>query len=231
MPSTWTTSRQPSFGLHGFLAAIARNADVATLRYLCQQDGIAAHASNRDHSGLNILASCYAYPNVEITRLLLAHFPWLARDPRAVRTALLWLIMRALSHTPAAVDVTRLILQHALAPPPVLVDVDAFLAEAARAGWPDMCRMLIVDAHADARSVLAESSPGTLALKQYCRYHGPPPPRGLAEHDPDAEVLGAIRGCLEVEGGRCEGKGGGGFLVLGRRGALRRRKRGGSDGD
>ena len=65
--------------------AVVEDGDFEVLRYLCQQDGIEAHASNRDTCGRNILAYCHCFtPKVEII-------------------------------------------------------------EAARSGWPDTCRMLLMD--------------------------------------------------------------------------------------
>ena len=63
------------------------------------------------------------------------------------------------------VKIAKLILQHTQSTPG-LVDVDELLNEAARGGWPGMCRMLIVDAHAGARTVVKMSSSGQLELKE-----------------------------------------------------------------
>ena len=71
---------------------------------------------------------------------------------------------------------------------PRLVDVDELLAKAARAGWPDMCRMLIVDGHAGARTVVKMSSSSRLQLREHCLKDRP--------HEilrgPDEEVLEAV---------------------------------------
>ena len=58
-----------------------RGDHVAILRYLCQQDGIEAHASNRK-SCRNALGCCDADPKVEIIELLIDRFPWLAKRAR-----------------------------------------------------------------------------------------------------------------------------------------------------
>ena len=55
---------QPTDGI-GPLGKVAENRDVATLRYLCQQDGIEAHASNRDQFGRNILGACM-HPKIDL---------------------------------------------------------------------------------------------------------------------------------------------------------------------
>ena len=68
---------QPTDGMGPLGKAVLRG-NVAMLRYLCQQDGIEAHASYRDSKGSNILAYC-SYPHkVEKIELLLDKFPWLA---------------------------------------------------------------------------------------------------------------------------------------------------------
>ena len=59
--------------------------------------------------------------------------------------------------------IAKLLLQHTQATPR-LVDLDEFLAYAARRIWQDMCRMLIVDAHAEARTVVKRSTSGRLEL-------------------------------------------------------------------
>ena len=69
---------QPTGGI-GPLGKLAGCNDVAALRYLCQQDGIEAHASNRDIYGGNILGFLY-YPKLEIIELLVDKFPWLASE-------------------------------------------------------------------------------------------------------------------------------------------------------
>ena len=74
---------QPTNGM-GLLSKIASNHDVASLRYLCQQDGMEAHAFNRDsNSGKNILAyyCCqFGHRKIEIIELLLDNFPWLLSE-------------------------------------------------------------------------------------------------------------------------------------------------------
>ena len=64
----------------GPLGAAVSGGDVEILRYLCQQHGIEAHASNRDTRGWNILALCCFNPKVEIIELLLDNFPWLVSE-------------------------------------------------------------------------------------------------------------------------------------------------------
>ena len=92
------------------------------------------------------------------------------------------------------VKVAKLLLQHAQATPG-LVGVDELLAEAARVGRPDMCRMLIVDAHADARTVLKSSS-GGLEPKENCLEVRP----YNFLYSPD-EVLEEITACLSGASG------------------------------
>ena len=72
---------QPTDGM-GLLDKVASRGDVALLRYLCQQDCIKAHASNRGDDGENILAyyCYYRHPKVEIVELLLDKFPWLVSE-------------------------------------------------------------------------------------------------------------------------------------------------------
>ena len=94
-----------------------------------------------------------------------------------------------------AVKSAKLLLHHTQATPG-LVDVDELLAEAVRSGRPDMCRMLLVDGHANARSVVKRSSSGGLELKEHCLEDRLPAP----VREPDEKVLEAIAGCLSVEG-------------------------------
>ena len=92
---------------------------------------------------------------------------------------------------------TAKLLQYAQATPG-LVDVDELLAMAASAGWPDMCRILIVDAHADAGMVVKVSSSGRLELKEHS------PKDRLEEYfwEPDEKVLEVIAACLSGAGRR-----------------------------
>ena len=183
---------QPTDGRGSLGTAVARS-DVKMLRYLCQQHGIEAHASNRDTCGSNILAYCSSDPKVEIIELLLDNFSWLVSERGGDDQALFGIIANA-SIKSEGVESTKLLLHHTQATPG-LVDVDELLASAARRGWPDMCRMLIVDGHADAQTVVKRSSSGRLELKKNClERRRPEKYRG-----PDEKVLEAIAGCLPYE--------------------------------
>ena len=137
---------QPTGGI-GPLGDLALKGDVATLRYLCQQDGIEAHASNRDIFGGNIL-STLSCPKLEIIELLLDKFPWLASERGGGDEALRGIISLR-KQTPDNLKAAKLLLQHVQATPGLVVDVDELLALAAWHEWHDMCQMLIVDGHAD----------------------------------------------------------------------------------
>ena len=138
------------------------------LRYLCQQDGIEAHASNQNDLGRNILADhCWYNPKVETIELLLDRFPWLVSEHGGCDRASIGIIKYSNERTSDNVKAVKLLLQHTQATPG-LIDVEKFLNEATWEGWPDMCRMLIVDGHADAGKVFKVSSSGQLELKGYC---------------------------------------------------------------
>ena len=165
---------------------------MAMLRYSaicanCQQHGIEAHASS-----LNILAYCGSNTKVEITKLLLDKFPCLVSEHGAGKVALFQIIM--FGRGSEAMERAKLLLHHTQATPG-LVDVDKLLAEAVRSGWPDMCRMLIVDGHADAQAVIKRSSSGRLELKENCLKDRMP----FLYHEPDEKVLEAVAGCLSDE--------------------------------
>ena len=180
---------QLTYGI-GPLGEVAQIEDVATLRYLCQQDGIEAHASNRDDRGSNILGTLIN-PPIEIIELLLDKFPWLASERGGGDKALIRVI-RYRKQTSDRVKAAKLLLQHVQATPG-LVDVDELLAEAVRRGWPDMCRMLTVDGHTDVRKVIKRSSSGQFEFKEHCL-------KGRSFYrEPDAKVMEAIIGCLSEE--------------------------------
>ena len=102
--------------------------------------------------------------------LLLNKFPWLASERGGGDEALISIINYS-GHTSDNVKAAKLLLQRVQATPG-LVDVDEVLAEAVRAGWPDVCLMiLIVDGHADVRKVIKRSSSGQLEFKEHCLKH------------------------------------------------------------
>ena len=190
---------QPTDGL-GPLIKAALSGYVEILRYLCQQDGIEAHASNRDTNGWNILAYYCCNPGlkVEIIELLLNNFPWLVSERGGGDVALIQIIRHAGLPRPGrmsdSLESAKLLLHHTQATPG-LVDVDKLLAEAVRSGWPGMCRMLLVDGHADAQTVVKRSSSGRLELKEHCLEDRLP-----EEYwEPDKKVLDAVTGCLSEE--------------------------------
>ena len=65
---------EPTDGV-GPLGKALRRGDVAILRYLCRQDGIEAHTSNRGEHGENILGCCGRKTTVEMIQVLLDNFP------------------------------------------------------------------------------------------------------------------------------------------------------------
>ena len=77
---------EPTSGL-GPLGEVAERGDVATLRYLCQQDGIEAHAFSRSPFGDNILGLCTQNLTVEIVELLPDNFPGLVSERRSQSVA------------------------------------------------------------------------------------------------------------------------------------------------
>ena len=178
----------------GLLGVAVQTGNIEILRYLCQQDGIEAHASDRNILGRNILAYCCRFnPKMEIIEVLLDRFPWLVSERRGGDKALIEIIKCA-SRESESVKTAKFLLQHTQATPG-LVDVDELLTEAVRGGWPDMCQMLIVDGHADARTVVKRSSSGRLELKEHCledRW-------GRPHREPDEKVVEAIAGCLPEE--------------------------------
>ena len=146
----------------------------ATLRCsaMCQQEGIEAHASNRDPGGRGILPLCYNDSKMEMTEMLVGKFPWLVNVVQSAVYALIKIIRYA-KHTSENVEIAKLLLQRApVTPgltdeemlagdvdmfdgddfilPPYNVDdvdmlpddVDMLLGWAARVNWPDMFRML-----------------------------------------------------------------------------------------
>ena len=187
----------------GPLGEAARRGDIKILRYLCQQDGIAeAHASNRDpRDGRNILGYCCDNPKVEIIELLLNRFPWLASERGGGDKALMGIINFVSLRPSEGVKTAKLLLQHTQATPG-LVDVDELLTVAVRRGWSEMCRMLIVDGHADPRAVVKRSSSGQLEFKLHFLNYIPEPYRNVLEAIagclPD-EVLGGITAAQETE--------------------------------
>ena len=187
---------QPTDGIGPLGEAVARG-DIEMLRYLCQQHGIEAHAFNRDGDGYNIMAYCDCDPKVEIIKLLHDKFPWLMSERRGDDTALIKIIRKTrYGQTSAAVKAAKLILHHTQATPGQgLVDVDKLLAEAVWSGWPDMCRMLLVDGHADAQTVVKRSSSGRLEFKEHCLKDRWPE----KDREPDEKILEAITGCLSEE--------------------------------
>ena len=177
----------------GPLGAVAEGGDFATLRYLCQQDGIKAHASNRDRSGSNILAYCCENPKIEIIELLLDNFPWLVSQRGGGDVGLITIVGCDGERTSDSVKTVKLLLKHAQTTPG-LVDVDELLALAARAGWPEMCRMLIIEGHADPQSVVQMSSSGRLELQEHCLRDRP----DEQFREPDEKVLGALTAWREL---------------------------------
>ena len=138
--------------------------DVSLLRCLCQQDGIEAWLSNGGSDYWSILGRyCNLSPKVEILELLLDKFPCLLSERREVEETLVKFIICS-RDSPDRVETAKLILKHTQATS-VLVDVDELLACATWTSWPDMCQILIVDAHADARTVVKRSNSGRLELK------------------------------------------------------------------
>ena len=97
------------------------------------------------------------------------NFPWLVRERGGGDYALIQIIKYG-GETLDQMKVTKLLLQRAQATPG-LIDVGELLAEAARGRWrwPDMCRMLILDGHADARAVVKISSSGRLEFKEHIK--------------------------------------------------------------
>ena len=176
---------QPTGG-SGPLGAAAWRGSVELIRYLCQQDGMEAHASNRD-----ILADCGLTPKVEIIKLLFDKFPRLVSEggDQALFRIVRW--ARYCGSNWEGVESAKLLLHHTQGP----VDVDELLAEAVRSGWPDMCRMLLVDGHANAQTVVKRSSSGRLELKEHCLEDR----RDEESREPDEKVLEAIAGCLPDE--------------------------------
>ena len=200
---------QPTNG-RGPLGGAVWSGDVEILRYLCQQDGIEAHASNRgdDNSLLN-LASCPPYARVEIIELLLDKFPWLMSGRGGVDNELIRFITNTepVRQTSKAVNTAKFLLQHMQATPGLLVDVDMLLAKAAWAGWPEMCQMLIVDGHArdaDGRTptVVQASNSGQFELKVKEHYLEDRPPYqrslGVGGFTLPEEVLEAIEGAIQA---------------------------------
>ena len=188
---------RPTDRFMGPLSEVALGGYVEILRYLCQQDGIEAHASNREFCGWNILAYCSRNPKVEIIELLLDNFPWLLSERGGGDVALIQIIRQAalpgciMSDT---LESAKFLLHHTQATPG-LVNVDKLLAEAVRFSSPDMCRMLLVDGHADAQTVVKRSSSGRLELKEHCLEDRLPE----RHQEPDETVLDAIAGCLSEE--------------------------------
>ena len=183
---------QPTGGM-GPLGEVAESGHVEILRYLCQQDGIEAHASNRDDRDRNILGTL-SYPTIEIIELLLDKFPWMANERGSGDKALIKII-RDLDgigdHGSEEVKTAKLLLQHVQATPG-LIDVDDLLFEATWHVWPDMCQMIILDGHADPQTVIKMSSSGQLELRDHCL--DDKPPEWLRKLY--AEVLEAIAACL-----------------------------------
>ena len=70
------------------LGCAAWRAEVAILRYFCQQNGIEAHASIRD--GIKIPELCSLNLKEEINKLLLDNFPMLVSDREAVTNSRGW---------------------------------------------------------------------------------------------------------------------------------------------
>ena len=194
-PAVQEKVMQPTDGM-GPLGKAFQWGDVAILRYLCQQDGIKAHASNRGEHGENILG-CGYQTTVEATQLLLDNFPWLLSEGGGGDEALIqiiknsdWFLERHLE------KIAKFILQHPQAT--FGGNVDKYLAEAVRARNPEMCRMLIVDAHANAQTVVKGSSSGQLELMEHCLKDRPPGTHELF-HLLDEEALKAITACLSEE--------------------------------
>ena len=104
--------------------------------------------------------------------------------------ALIGIIMHS-RHTPDSVTTAKFLLERAQATPG-LFDVDKLLNCSAWARWPEMCRLLIVDAQADARAVFKMSSSGELELKE----HYPEDKRFENYHEPGERTLEAIAACL-----------------------------------
>ena len=155
---------QPTKG-RGPLGEAVWVGNVEILSYLCQHDGMKAHASKRDDDN-NPLACCHAHPKVEVIELLLDKFPWLVSE-RGGNELLIRIIKRG-PYELNAVKTAKFLLQHMQATLGLLVDVDKLLAAAAWRGWADMCRMLVVDAHADGQTAVQVSNSGQLELKEHC---------------------------------------------------------------
>ena len=189
---------QPTNGVGPLGAAILQD-DVAAFRYMCQRDGIEAHASNRDDDG-NLLAlcccCCCCCCNLEIIELLLDKFPWLVTEREGGEMALDSIFDFGPS-TPDWVETAKRILQHPKANPGLVDEVDKFLFRAVQVGWPEMCQMLISDTHADARTVVKMSSSGRLELKEHCLRDRPH--EKWRTREPDEKVLEAITACLSAE--------------------------------
>ena len=99
------------------------------------------------------------------------------------------------SHSSANLKIAKLLLQHMQATPGLVGDVDEFLARAAGAGWPDLCRVLIVDGHANAQALLKRSSSGRLELKERCLEYR----SDCLFPQPDEKVVETITACLPDE--------------------------------
>ena len=182
----------------GPLCKVVERGDVKMLRYLCQQDGIEAHASNR-HGEQNILAYSWNNPRVEIVEPLLDRFPWLASERGGIDVALPKIIQlsdKLSERTSQIVKAAKFLLQRAQATPG-LIDVDKLLAQAARRCWPDMCCMLIVDGGANAQTVVKMPSSGRLELKE--RWLAPGQVVDLSEQERYERTLQAIAARLSEE--------------------------------
>ena len=161
---------QPTKGI-GPLGHTIRRGDVSILHYLCQQDGIEVHASNRYKftDGRNILVLCHYNSIVEIIEMLLDNFPWLASEREDVRIALLAIITRSSkrpTRSAEAVNAVKVLLQRAQAILGLAINVDNLLTATVSNRWPEMCWMLLVDAHANALTAVKMSSSGRLELKE-----------------------------------------------------------------
>ena len=186
---------QPTNGVGPLGAAILKD-DFAAFRYMCQQDGIEAHASNRDDDG-NLLALCCVHCNAEIIELLFDKFPWLVSG-RGGGDMALDNIFTYGPHTPDMVETVKRILQHPKSAPGLVDEVDKFLFMAVQDGWPEMCQMLISDTHADAGTVVKMSSSGRPELKEHCLRDRPDEDWRVRFSEPDEKVLEAITACLSA---------------------------------
>lgn len=168
-PAVKEQLRLPAEGTLGAIGEAALMGHAETVRYLCQQPGMALHLRSRDKNGDNIFHNVARNANAEIYRILVLFYPEGVNDIGSGTTPLQVVV----NHCPNA-EAVRVLLREGNADVNLGEPFFAPLRCAVRNARPDICRLLVEEGSADPQSVIALSDTGLPYLTE--QVYGPGDP-------------------------------------------------------